>query len=128
MIQIILILIFCVIVIALYCMINKLIKKASQAITTFTSIAIDKDVDEICNKAVTIAEYRSHEEKIKEKDRQQFAFDQSCSIVADVLLLHGLNAKNYNIQGLVLLAQHRQGIIALSQYQKEEEQKTPPHT
>lgn len=99
---------------------GRLISDIKRTTLVFSSIAIDKSVDEICDKAVVIAEYKSHDEKRTEEQRQAKAFETACGIVADVLLQHGLNTRDYNIEGLVTLAQHRQGIIALSQYTQEE--------
>lgn len=92
----------------------------SRTAITINSILIDKSVDEICDKAVIIAEYKSFDEKKTEMQRQAKAFETACGIVADVLLQHGLNTRDYNIEGLVTLAQHRQGVIALTKYSQEE--------
>ena len=90
------------------------LKHNNRLAVTINSILIDQSVDEICNKAVIIAEYQSHEQKTTEEKRQAKALETACSIVADVLLQHGLHPKDYNIEALVLIAQHRMGIITLS--------------
>lgn len=95
---------------------TQLVNNISRATITLNSVLIDKSVDEICGKAVIIAEYKSHDEKMPEEKRQAKAFETACGIVGDVLLQHGLNTRDYNIEGLVALAQHNQGIIALTKF------------
>lgn len=97
---------------------HDLAKHVSRTAITVNSILIDKSVDEICNKAVIIGEYMSHDTNLTEKQRQAKSLENACAIVADVLLQHGLNARDYNIEGLVTVAQHRACIIALSQYEE----------
>lgn len=90
----------------------------SRLALTINAISIDNSVDEFCSKAVIIAEYQSHAQKLTDEKRQQWSLDTACAIVADVLLQHGLPAKDYNLVGLVTIAQHRAGIIALTPYEE----------
>lgn len=99
----------------------------SRTVVTAKAIIIDQSVDEMCNKAVIIAEYQSHGQKLTDAKRQVWSLDTACAIMADVLLQHGLPAKDYNLVGLITVAQHRAGIIALTQFEEKECLKQEAH-
>jgi hypothetical protein len=74
---------------------------------------IDALVDSIINKAVIIAEYITERKNISQIEFENKKMEQACSIVADVMLQHGIKPRDYNLPALVIVAKHKNHFISL---------------
>jgi len=84
-----------------------------QRSTLLNAKDIDALVDSIVNKAVIIAEYITERKNMLQIDFESRKMEQACSIVADVMLQHGIKPRDYNLPALVIVARHKNHFISL---------------
>ena len=71
---------------------------------------VDKKVDFICEKAVIIAEEQFRTSDDPASVREQKVIERAVTIIADVLLQHGINPRDYHLPGLVFYARYKLGL------------------
>lgn len=86
----------------------KLAKRISYSAQVLSAICIDVAVDEFFRKAVIIAQDQFRGSSLDDDEKQKRIIEKACSIVADVLLQHGLSPKEYNLSALVGVARYRE--------------------
>lgn len=74
---------------------------------------IDALVDSIINKAVIISEYIVDRKDMSVMEFEIKKMEQACSIVADVMLQHGIKPRDYNLPALIIVAKHKNHFIGL---------------
>lgn len=76
-------------------------------------ISLDREVDRWFEKAAVISYIMHRESKKTPQEKYTTIIERTCAIVADVMLQHGQNPKNYNLQGLAELALYKTGITKI---------------
>jgi len=98
-----------VFIVAFY--VGKFLKVYTAEIVIKNSYLTEKLVDNIVEKAVIIAEYEIEKtEKVQERKLSK-KYELACNIIADVLLQHGIQPKEYNIPAMVTVQRHKLNFI-----------------
>jgi len=70
---------------------------------------LDAKVDTIMQKATVIGELLSYDEKAPKDKRVPYAFEKSMAVASDVFLQNGIDPRQYNLPGLVMMNRFLQG-------------------
>lgn len=64
---------------------------------------LDEKVDNIVQKATILGELYSRDQKKTGREKIDFAYEKSMSIISDVMLQNGINPREYHLPGLVMV-------------------------
>ena len=75
-----------------------------------TGWILDQKVDEIFMKSTALGEVHSRAKAKDELEQISLAYERSMAIASDVLLQNGINPREYNLYGMVMLSRMKLGM------------------
>lgn len=109
----VLVLAFCVLVLAVVLALKEFNKELKRYVGIMTGTTTDKAVDEFFRKAVLISNDSFKKDKAEGEELEKKIIERACVIVSDVLLQHKLPPRQFNLEGLCRVAMLKLGIIPM---------------
>lgn len=80
------------------------IKSFGNSMRIICGYLTDCRVDEFARKSTILGEMHSYTKSDKESERVEIAFERGMAIFSDVLLLNGLNPKDWHLRSMIMLS------------------------
>lgn len=101
---------FILLLLLFFLIVRQYLNKIAIYTKIHTGWILDQKVDEIFMKSTVLGEVHSHAKAKDELEQISLAYERSMSIASDVMLQNGINPREYNLYGMVMLSRLKLGM------------------